>query len=74
MAILYCVSLYPSSFEDFNMNNIKILRNEFNCTVGLSDHSKNVLVATAAVSNGAEIIEKHIALQNQRKVSILNLL
>lgn len=67
LAILYCVSLYPSSFEDFNMNNIKILRNEFNCTVGLSDHSKNVLVAAAAVSNGAEIIEKHIALQNQRK-------
>lgn len=67
IAVLYCVSIYPSSFEDFNMNNIKILKEKFNCTVGLSDHSKDVLVATTAVSKGAEIIEKHIALQNQKK-------
>ena len=67
LAILYCVSIYPSRFEDFNMNNIKILRDKFKCTVGLSDHSKDILVATSAVSSGAEIIEKHIALQNQKK-------
>ena len=49
------------------MNNIKILRNEFNCTVGLSDHSKNVLVATAAVSNGAEIIETYCSSKSEKR-------
>ena len=35
-------------------------------SIGLSDHSNN-RVAIAAISAGAEIIEKHIALENQKK-------
>ena len=34
--------------------------------VGLSDHSKDNRVAIAAISVGAEIIEKHIALEKQK--------
>jgi len=59
--LLYCVSNYPSQNDDFNLNNIKILKQRFNCTVGFSDHSNNSQIAFAAVAAGAEVIEKHIA-------------
>ena len=67
ITLLYCVSNYPSSLKDFNLNNIKILKNKFKCRVGLSDHSKDNKVALASVAAGAEVIEKHIALDNQKK-------
>ena len=67
ISLLYCVSNYPSNIKDFNLNNIKILKNKFRCRVGLSDHSKDNIVAKTAVALGAEIIEKHIALKNQKK-------
>ncbi len=67
IALLYCVSNYPSKISDFNLNNIKILKRRFKCTIGLSDHSQDDLVAFSAVSAGAQIIEKHIALEGQKK-------
>ena len=67
ISLLYCVSNYPSKIEDFNLNNIKILKEKFKCKVGLSDHSNNEKIAIAAIASGAEIIEKHIALDNQKK-------
>ena len=67
ITLLYCVSNYPSSVDDFNLNNIKILKNKFKCKVGISDHSKDNRVAITSVAIGAEVIEKHIALQNQKK-------
>ena len=67
ITLLYCVSNYPSQNSDFNLNNIKILKDKFKCRVGFSDHSKNNKIALAAVASGAEVIEKHIALGNQKK-------
>jgi pseudaminic acid synthase len=67
ITLLYCVSKYPSSNKDFNINNIKILLNKFKCKVGFSDHSKDDNVARAAVIAGATVIEKHIALDGQKK-------
>ena len=67
ITLLYCVSNYPSSVSDFNLNNIRILKDKFKCRVGISDHSTDNRVAFAAVASGAEIIEKHIALDNQKK-------
>ena len=67
IAILYCVSNYPSKIEDFNLKNITFLKKRYKCKIGLSDHSTDNRVAIAAVSLGAEIIEKHVALANQKK-------
>ena len=67
ITLLYCVSNYPSSISDFNLNNIKILKDKFKCRVGISDHSTDNRVAIAAIASGAEVIEKHIALDNQKK-------
>ena len=65
LTLLYCVSNYPSKISDFNLNNIRILKDKFNCRVGLSDHSKDNIVAISAVAAGAEMIEKHIDLKQK---------
>ena len=65
--ILYCVSSYPARIEDFNLKNIKILKNKLKCEIGFSDHSVDNSVSMLAVSMGARIIEKHIALDKQKK-------
>ena len=65
--LLYCVSNYPSKISDFNFNNIYILKERYNCKVGFSDHSTDNKVVAAAVAAGAEVIEKHIALEGQKK-------
>jgi pseudaminic acid synthase len=67
ITLLYCVSNYPSSLNDFNLNNIKILKDKFKCKVGISDHSTDNRVAIAAIASGAQVVEKHIALDNQKK-------
>ena len=67
ISLLYCVSNYPAKISDFNLNNIKILKQRFNCTVGFSDHSNNNQIAFAAIAAGAEVIEKHIALDDEKK-------
>ena len=67
IALLYCVSSYPAQISEFNLNNIKILKERYKCTIGLSDHSNDYEIAQNAISCGAEIIEKHVALKNQKK-------
>ena len=64
--ILYCVSNYPSKTSDFNLNNISILKKRYKCMIGFSDHSQDNRVAFAAVAAGAEIVEKHIALEKEK--------
>ena len=64
------MSNYPSYVKDFNLHNIKILKDKFKCKVGISDHSKDNRIAIAAIASGAEVVEKHIALDNQKRVLI----
>jgi pseudaminic acid synthase len=65
--LLYCVSNYPSKISDFNFNNIRILKERYKCKIGFSDHSTDNKVVAAAIAAGAEVIEKHIALEGQKK-------
>ena len=65
--LLYCVSNYPSKISDFNFNNIKILKEKYRCKIGFSDHSTDNKIVAAAIAAGAEVIEKHIALEGQKK-------
>jgi sialic acid synthase SpsE len=43
------------------------LKQRYNCKVGFSDHSIDNKVVAAAIAAGAEVIEKHIALEGQKK-------
>lgn len=66
LVLLYCVSSYPAQNVDFNLNNIDILKKKFKCEIGFSDHSTDNSVAMLAISRGARVIEKHIALDGQK--------
>tara|TARA_B110001454_G_scaffold216225_1_gene239100 strand:- start:1076 stop:2110 length:1035 start_codon:yes stop_codon:yes gene_type:complete len=59
LAILHCVSNYPASPEEINLNAIMTLKKEFDVPIGFSDHSKGKEIALGAVAMGANLIEKH---------------
>lgn len=61
LALLHCVSGYPTPIEDTNLKRLDALR-VFGCEVGISDHSPGAIVPTAAVARGATIVEKHLTL------------
>jgi sialic acid synthase SpsE len=59
-AILHCVSLYPTPYNKLNLNRMVKLKKIYpNVPVGLSDHTLGIHASLAAVSLGANIIEKH---------------
>tara|TARA_B100000315_G_scaffold260105_1_gene319302 strand:+ start:3208 stop:4209 length:1002 start_codon:yes stop_codon:yes gene_type:complete len=76
LCLLYCVSLYPSKYSDFDLTKITSLRKAFDVPVGFSDHSPGIDLAIASVGFGAKVIEKHIMLDKKiiypdSKVSII---
>jgi N-acetylneuraminate synthase len=64
LAVLHCVSSYPSLPKDANLPDLGPLSELCGGrhVVGISDHSLGVGVAAAAVAFGACIVEKHITL------------
>ena len=65
IALLHCISAYPTKEEDANLAAIYSLKNEFDCVIGQSDHTDDILVPLYAVAAGAQIIEKHFKLDGQ---------
>jgi len=62
LAILHCVSGYPTPLEDCNLATIGDLRSRFELPTGLSDHTSDNIASVTAVAIGANIIEKHFTL------------
>ncbi len=62
IALLHCVSGYPTPASEANLNMITTLARRFAVPVGLSDHTLGIVVSTAAVALGACVIEKHFTL------------
>ncbi|HEX8025213.1 MAG TPA: N-acetylneuraminate synthase family protein [Candidatus Limnocylindrales bacterium] len=62
LALLQCVSAYPSEVEDSNLRAIDTMRRAFGVPVGWSDHSTGIEAAMTAVALGAAIVEKHLTL------------
>ena len=60
--LLHCVTQYPCSEEEANLEAILTLKNKFNLPVGYSDHTLGIDACLAAVALGATIIEKHFTL------------
>ena len=66
IALLHCISAYPTKEEDANLNAVHTLQKEFaDCVIGQSDHTDDILVPLYAVAAGAQIIEKHFKLDGQ---------
>jgi sialic acid synthase SpsE len=61
LALLHCVSSYPTPPEQANLTAIKDLSGLVH-TVGYSDHTLGIEAAVLAVALGARIVEKHFTL------------
>lgn len=62
IAVLHCVSAYPTPPEESNLATIADLAERLDTVTGLSDHTLDTTVATLAVGLGASLIEKHFTL------------
>lgn len=62
IALLHCVSAYPTPYKDMNLKTIADMAKRFSAISGLSDHTKGIAVPVAATALGASIIEKHMTL------------
>lgn len=62
LTILHCTTEYPTPFRDINLRAMDHLKREFQVNVGLSDHSEGIYIPIAAVSRGAQVIEKHFTI------------
>lgn len=62
LAMLHCVSGYPSPPNKYNLRTMNEIRDRFKVEVGLSDHTISNTTAIASIALGASIIEKHFTL------------
>lgn len=62
LALLHCVTSYPTPDEDVNLRAMDRLRAMFAGPVGYSDHTPDHLAILLAVGRGAKIVEKHITI------------
>jgi N,N'-diacetyllegionaminate synthase len=59
IAILHCISSYPTPEENSNLSNMYEIQKRFNCIIGQSDHTNDIKVPIYAAAAGAQILEKH---------------
>jgi len=62
IAMLKCVSAYPTPIEDMNLRTIQNMDQTFDVIPGLSDHTMGITVPVVSVALGAKIVEKHLTL------------
>jgi N-acetylneuraminate synthase/N,N'-diacetyllegionaminate synthase len=60
LALLHCISSYPTPTDQANLCWISELSNQFALPVGYSDHTTEIISGSLAVAAGASIIEKHL--------------
>jgi N,N'-diacetyllegionaminate synthase len=62
ITVLHCNTEYPTPMTDVNLLAMKSIQKQLKVRVGYSDHTLGIEVPIAAVTLGAEVIEKHITL------------
>jgi len=65
LALLHCVSAYPTPIEQANVRNIDFLRDRYGLSVGYSNHVIGPDACLAAVARGAQILEIHFTDQKE---------
>ncbi len=61
--IMHCTSAYPCNDENVNLNRINDLRKICN-SIGLSDHTPDILSSIYSLPYGVDLIEKHFTVDN----------
>ena len=67
LALLHCISLYPTPSSEANLRLIPTLAQMFNLTTGYSDHTLGIESAIISLALDARIIEKHFTIDKTRK-------
>src|SRR6266516_4581236 len=62
VVVLQCTSAYPTPPEQVGLNVLAELRERYAKPVGFSDHTRGTAASLAAVTLGAEVVEKHLTL------------
>jgi N,N'-diacetyllegionaminate synthase len=62
VVVLQCTSAYPTPPEQVGLNVLAELRERYGKPVGFSDHTRGTAASLAAVTLGAEVVEKHLTL------------
>ncbi len=65
LAVLHCVSDYPTQPENVNLLSIPYLAEKYNVISGFSDHALTNEFAVGSVVLGGRIVEKHITYSRQ---------
>jgi len=60
--LMHCISTYPMTDEDANLNCIKSLREKYQCSVGYSGHEVGLAVSYAAAALGISSLERHVTI------------
>ena len=64
VTLLHCVSSYPCTWNNSNINRIKHLKRLVS-KVGFSDHSPDIVPSVLALTYGIDVIEKHFTIDNK---------
>lgn len=59
-SVMQCTTSYPTQPEQWGLNVIQQMRDDFGVPVGFSDHSGDVYACLAATALGASILEFHV--------------
>ena len=65
IAILHCISSYPTHDKDSNLSNIYKIQEKYDCIIGQSDHTNDIKVPIYAAAAGAQILEKHFMVNKE---------
>ena len=61
---MHCTSAYPCNDENVNLNRINDLKKICN-SIGLSDHTPDILSSVCSLPYGVDLIEKHFTVDNK---------
>lgn len=62
LALLHCISGYPTPIEDCNLRTLVDMQQRFSVPIGLSDHTIDNTASITATALGAAVIEKHFVI------------
>lgn len=65
LTIFQCTTAYPCPPEKVGLNMIPVLRERYNCDIGLSDHSGTIYAGLAAAAIGIEALEVHVTFSRE---------
>lgn len=65
LILMECTTAYPSKADQIPLSLIKKYIENFDCPVGISDHSSTIFPGIAAVALGARCVEVHVTMSHE---------